>query len=242
MVPHQHEPSTDTCSMCGLPMIVIDGTNFPDSAFYTFVQQYDTDNDFYLYSTELTQVTEMNLFGGTYTSLKGIEYFSQLQVLDCTNNVNLTELDLSINANLQNLSVASCTGLTTLNVSNTQITMLDIDTLTNLQYLYASNCSEIQTLGATSCNNLREVDASNCLIISSVIFRNIETLENVNVSGNAGLYDFDLRGCSNLANGGVNVTGCTGGAFTIMLSTDMESRGTAIFTGYDSGMRLQYTD
>ena len=80
--------------------------NFPDEKFRAFVAQYDTDNDNFLYSTELDLVTAMDVSEQGIKDLTGIECFSSMFSLNCQKN-QLTALDLTMN---QKLTFLSCWG------------------------------------------------------------------------------------------------------------------------------------
>ena len=76
-----------------------------DPKFIEYCLNYfDTDNNGKLSMQEAEQVTRIDFtdMGLNLTSLAGIEYFSNLEWLDCENN-SLTELDLSYNTTLNQL-------------------------------------------------------------------------------------------------------------------------------------------
>ncbi len=90
--------------------------NIPDPAFRAWLEENsDMNGDGILTEKELAAITRMEIAGLDIASLEGIQYFSQLQVLDCSNN-SLTSLDLSGNPNLVSLD---CSGnaLTSLDLS-----------------------------------------------------------------------------------------------------------------------------
>ena len=101
------EEETGTC---------IDEEHFPDEVFREEIGLYDMDEDGRLSQTEAETITSLSLPGMGISTLKGIEYLTQLTYLDCSDN-NLTELDVSNNKELVTLL---CTGnqLTELDVSN----------------------------------------------------------------------------------------------------------------------------
>lgn len=96
--------------------IPIDEKNFPDEAFRSYLSQQDYGLDYMLTSEELAGVTEMGPHDLDIASLKGIEYFTALKVLNCEGNV-LTELDLSHNTALEKLFCQN-NNLTTLDISS----------------------------------------------------------------------------------------------------------------------------
>lgn len=80
---------------------------FPDPVFRGYVAAYvDTDEDGFLSVQEAEQVTELSLAGMGIASLKGIEHFTSLQVLDCSDD-RIGALDL---AGLEHLYALTCTG------------------------------------------------------------------------------------------------------------------------------------
>ncbi len=87
--------------------IEINEINFPDATFRNYVKSnFDTNKDGYLSKNEIAAVTTINVNNKGILSLKGIEYFTALTELDCSNN-NLTSLDVSANTSLTKLY---CTG------------------------------------------------------------------------------------------------------------------------------------
>ena len=100
----------------------IDATHFPDSAFRQYVSSViDTDHSGALSSSEINAVTAMDVSDKGIVSLSGIEYFSQLEHLYCTDNA-ITRLDVSQN-----------TVLTSLDCSRNQLTSLDVSALRHLE-------------------------------------------------------------------------------------------------------------
>ena len=130
--------------------IEINDENFPDPVFREYVlSNFDKDDDEALSEEEIAAVTKIDVSGegpstydGGITSLKGIEFFTELLVLDCHFNSQLDLLDVSNNTALIELN-CNDTGITSLNIStnialtelncfNTQITSLDVSKNTAL--------------------------------------------------------------------------------------------------------------
>ena len=122
--------------------IPIDADHFPDEAFrnyllsenrngtssYSTPIKIDTDQNGILSEAERNAVKEIDVYDGyngqKITSLKGIEFFPNLEGLFCSNN-NLTSLDVSKNTALKRLWCEE-NNLTSLDVSqNTQLKVLD---------------------------------------------------------------------------------------------------------------------
>ena len=103
--------------------IAINETNFPDENFRNFVQAFDTVDDDTLSGTEIAAVTEIIVSRKKISNLKGIEYFTALETLECGYN-SLTTLDVSKN-----------TALKTLKCLSNQLTILDVSQNTALEYL-----------------------------------------------------------------------------------------------------------
>lgn len=86
--------------------VAIDEVNFPDDIFRKYVSDNaDYDNDGYLTENEADGMTGFSFYESYYpgiTSLKGIEYFKNLDSLSCTSEL-FTELDLSQNTELKKL-------------------------------------------------------------------------------------------------------------------------------------------
>ena len=119
--------------------IAIDEANFPDENFRTYVSdEIDTNDDGQLSDEEIDAVTEISVDGMEIGSLRGVEFFTKLEILSASGN-DLTELDLSAN-----------TALTDLDVSNNRLSSLNL-----------SNCPNLRTLDVTG-NHLTRLDLRSC--------------------------------------------------------------------------------
>lgn len=158
----------------------IDETNFPDANFRSYVlAKLDSNGDEKLDDEEIANVKYINAPSKTISSLKGIEYFTELLELNCDNN-QLTSLDVSKNTKLVKL-ICSKNTLTSLNTShnpllkkldiyNNKITSIDVSQNTELETLYIGR-NPIETLNVKSnvklmelqseLNNLTSIDLSN---------------------------------------------------------------------------------
>lgn len=95
----------------------INSVNFPSYNLRNHVKKfYDTNKDDILSDAERLAVTEIDCSEKNISTMRGISYFDNLEVLHCYGNI-LTELDISANTKLQELD-CSDNALTSLNVNN----------------------------------------------------------------------------------------------------------------------------
>jgi hypothetical protein len=174
------EPDTlDTLTAGDLP---IDETTFPDDNFRAWLLDgrniNDSGADAVLTSDEIADITIINVNDKGIADLTGIQYFTALTFLNCSNN-QLAFLDLSglasltyldcYNNQLTSLDVSGYTGLQTLYCAYNQLTSLDLSGLAALTELYCYN-NQLTSLDLTglafllylSCENnqLTSLDAS----------------------------------------------------------------------------------
>lgn len=135
--PQPEEPAaTETGSAA--QGVAVNGQNFPDAAFRAWILNPANLNgagqDGTLTEDELQAVTSMDVSNRGIASLKGIEYFTNLESLNCRGN-QLTQLDVNANRQLKNLN-AKANWLTSLTlrlpllkglyVGENQLTTLDM--------------------------------------------------------------------------------------------------------------------
>lgn len=84
------------------PVVEVDinETNFPDENFRRFLLEQDYGKDGMLTSAEIASITVMDIAKKDIESLKGIEFFTALDTLDCFDNY-LDVLDVSKNVALE---------------------------------------------------------------------------------------------------------------------------------------------
>ena len=149
------------CAGCG--ELAINAVNFPDEVFRAYVNDYfDTKDDDVLTAEEIAAVEQMIVSNMGIKDLTGVEHFTALTDLDCSEN-QLTSLDVSRN-----------TALTDLHCDNNQLTSLDVSQNTALTDL---DCSE---------NQLTSLDVSrNTALITLICDYN--KLTSLDVHQNTGL-------------------------------------------------------
>ena len=141
--------------------VAINEINFPDPAFRSYIQSEVMGNssasmltDAKISSTKSIDIPSLNI-----ANLKGIEYFTALRSLYCSDN-NLTSLDVSNNTELIQLECED-TPITTIN---------------------ASGCRKLETVLIYNNNPLlTDIDLSNTGVINADELS--PTLKNINMSG-----------------------------------------------------------
>lgn len=202
--------------------IAINATNFPDEAFRIFVgsKDIDTDQNGFLSDEEIAKVKEIDVENKGIKSLKGIEYFTELETLNCARN-ELKELDVTKNTKLMYLQtrnnqltaldVTKNTELTNLYCHGNQLTALDVTKNTKLEVLGVwsnqltsldiTKCIDLRVLSCTS-NKLTSLDFSKSAKMQILHFSNNQ-LSSVNVSNMPDLKSLD---CSSNPLGSLDVT------------------------------------
>ncbi len=155
--------------------VVINETNFPDEDFRYYVKNehfyfingvavYPGADDV-LTAAELATYKDMNVAynHNNIASLQGIEFFTNLNVLNCNRN-KLTSVNLSNNKQLEWLIIYS-----------NQLTSLDMTSNTRLKYLRCWQNTTMTSLNVAGLTQLIELDCNGC---------NLSTL---NISGCTGL-------------------------------------------------------
>ena len=184
--------------------VTIDNTNFPDANFRTVVKKFDTNQDSSLSDTEIAAVKKINCSNKGITNLKGIEYFTSLNILLCTDN-QLTALDVSENTALTELDcrfnkltaldVSKNTALTILECNANRLTALDVSKNTALTELDCSfneltalDVSKNTALTALDCsiNKLTALDVSKNTALTK-LYCNENRLTALDVSKNTAL-------------------------------------------------------
>lgn len=154
--------------------VAINSSNFPDSTFRSKVNNFDSNRDGYLSQDEAKNVTSIDVSQLRLSSLKGIEYFTELTSLDCSYNY-ITELDLSKN-----------TKLVKVRADNNKYTSLDASALTELQELNTGGYS-CQTVNVKNCTKLESFAAG--AAITEIDLSNNKSLKSLTIGGSLNSLD-----------------------------------------------------
>lgn len=191
--------------------IPIDPAHFPDANFLKYVEKIiDTDHSGTL-SQEERNATVIYVLGMGIKDLTGIEFFPELENLDCSEN-QLTQLDVSKNPKLKrlvcyenkltSLDVSGNTNLTELHCYTNQLTSLNLGENANLDIL---NCvvNRLTSLDLSGNANLTRLACSSNLLTSLDVSNNPtlilldcerNLLTSLNVSKNTELDTLDCSG------------------------------------------------
>ena len=182
----QFMPGTPAIAASDIP---ITGKYFPDKAFRAVISaKYDTNKDGVLSKDERTMVMNMHCENSNIYSIKGIEYFPNIQGLWCLNN-HLTEMDLSGNPEIVGIWC-----------SHNDFKSLDFTGLDKLEWVYCFNCKlesinfrNNPKLAYVECNSnpkLKKLDFSKNLQLEN-LFCSKCGLTSLDVSKNTMLCELD---------------------------------------------------
>lgn len=149
--------------------VTINETNFPDAAFRSYVKDsFDTDQNGILSQSERNAVTDIDCAYRGISSMKGLEYFTALESLNCCSN-SITALNVSKNTALRVLScfdnqigaldLAKNTALEVLHCYDNLLTTLDLSRNTNLSMLWCFG-NQLSSLNLAKNTALTELDCS----------------------------------------------------------------------------------
>lgn len=167
----------------------------PDQNFRAYCAQFDTDGDGRLSLDEASEVIVIDITPSydasaqsLVISLEGIEYFTALESLSCSNNL-ISEMDLSRNTKLVELICL-----------NNKLTSMDLSSLSDLEYCYldmnaltsldVTGNSSLKVLSAYT-NSIGSVDLSNCPELTDISLQD-NLLQNIDLSNNIKLKNVTL--------------------------------------------------
>ncbi len=207
--------------------IVVDETNFPDPIFLDVIRYLLSDyvSDGILTQNEIANIVSLDISSFEITDLTGIQYFTDLTVLNCSDNL-LTSLDVSGLANLTDLTcsdndlisldMSGLTQLTHVECSYNALTTINTDGCTSLKYLYAAgNAFTSFLLRSTSLDwldlslnySLLSIDLEGCSALRTLLIDACTALQTLNISDTGvegGLFarstltTLDVGGCAGL--------------------------------------------
>ncbi|MCO7120810.1 hypothetical protein NIA71_02430 [Ihubacter massiliensis] len=188
--------------------IEINADNFPDAEFQNYIRNNFDNGDGKLSAAEIDAITRIDVHGETgIKSLTGIEHFTALETLMCTNtgigsldvshNEKLTFLSCGDNASLTSLTVEGAAALTDLNCANTGIGSLDVSSNMKLENLYCPNTPSLTSLTVEGATALTYLYCANTGIGSLDVSSN-KKLMTLRCENNASLTSLTVEGAEAL--------------------------------------------
>lgn len=129
--------------------VTIDETTFPDENFRKWVLKQNYGKDGVLTEQEIAGIKSIDVAYNDIKSLKGIEIFTEIESLWCSND-KLSELDVTNNTKLLDLRCSQC-----------KLTTLDLSQNKDLYRLYCQN-NPLTTLDISQNVALEQFDCSSC--------------------------------------------------------------------------------
>lgn len=194
--------------------------NIPDANFKAKLVTLglDTNADGNIQQSEVSSIYSLDVSNSNISNLTGIEYFTLLNTLNCSNNaiqlLNLNSLaahlaDLNCSSNqLQSLDLSPFLLLWNLDCSNNQLTSLNVSGLIYLETLSCSS-NQLTSLNVNGLSGLKDL-ACGLNHISSLSCHNLLQLEGLNCSNNQ-MTTLDLLNLPNL-----NILGCPNNLLTTL--------------------------
>ena len=155
-----------------------DKNNFPDANFRAVVQTYDKDGDGYLSDYEISHVMNIVCEGKGIKSLKGIEFFTDVQGLWCANN-SISSVNLKSNKDLHGVW---CSG--------NPLTALDFSANPELEWVYCFDCN-LSSLDFSNNPNMAYLECNTNPKLSSLKFAANSKLEHL-MCGSCAFHTLDL--------------------------------------------------
>ena len=151
--------------------IAVNSTNFPDATFRKYVsQRIDADGNGSLSAKEIKDVIDLAVPSKGIKDLTGIQYFTQITYLDCSNN------------ELKSLNVSKNIKLTTIECEGNKITSLDLSKNTKLSSI-SCGWNKLKKLDLSKNPEIRTVNCSDNQLTAIDLSKSIN-LENINCSDN----------------------------------------------------------
>lgn len=174
------------------PSLLLNEENFPDVNFRGAICRFLPIAEGDTIPEELfSKVEELQLSGLGINSLKGIEYFTALKQMDCSEN-QLRDIDVSKNTvlrelecghnQLSSIDISNNNMLYGLGCSNNQLTSIDVSKSANLEILLC-NGNKIERLDVSNCPKLRELGVVDCELKELDVTNN-PNLEKLYCTGN----------------------------------------------------------
>ena len=158
--------------------------NFPDENFLERIWLEDGAKDGYITSEECRAITKINItraefWGYNIASVKGIEYFTALEILICDFNA------------IEELNLYNNTALVKLSAQENQLKKIDVSNCPALRELILQGNIKLPKLDVTGNPDLRILDTFSCILLAELDLHNNTKLYHL-VCDNNHLTELDL--------------------------------------------------
>ena len=159
------EPWSNFGILKDISILPINDTVFPDANFRNWILEQSYGEDYVLTDSEIANIVSMDVSNKNISNLKGIENFTALIFLNCSNNL-LESIDVSKNVALMDL-YCSENNIKSLDLSNNKDLMQLECYNDGLTALNVSGCTKLVTLYCYS-NQLGSLDVSGCTALANL--------------------------------------------------------------------------
>ncbi|MBR2101296.1 MAG: hypothetical protein IJ928_00940 [Prevotella sp.] len=175
---------------------------FYDENFRSYLQTLYS--KMYITESDVNARTSLNCSGKNITYLEGIQFFTKLKTLNCSNNHLYYLTDYLTNN--PDLTTIDCSNnpFNTLTINNMSLTSLTCNNCTRLSSLDCSS-NKLSTLNVTGCSSLYTLKCGNNSFTSLAV-KNLPYLETLDCSNNTSMTSLD---CSYNVLTSLNVSGCS---------------------------------
>lgn len=190
--------------------VQINETNFPDANFREYVKRFDNNRNGKLSNSEINVVKNIDVSEKNIQSIKGVEFFVDLEELECVKN-KINYLDVSKNTKLKklncewneltNLDVTKNTSLIELRCGINHLTTIDLKNNKNLRVLWCQT-NRFKNLDIKenillnelflAKNEISILDLSNNKELQILDFSE-NNIKNIDLSNNTKLVKLDAR-------------------------------------------------
>ena len=257
---------TNNYSRPGSASVLINESTFPDSYFRWYVSAYfDINGDGLLSDNEAASANVITCNSQGVTSLKGIEYFTELTRLGCTDG-NLTSLDLTnlhkmewldcarnrisylrisktytwdyiciAGNNLGSISLQDMASVRCLDCAGNPMGSVDISGCSGMERLYCMSCS-LTSLNVSGCSKLLTILA-NSNQLGSIDISSCPKLRYLDIRSNS-LSSLDISRCPDVLRAYRSGTRTVENGSVSYKESNGSFEYDSYFLGYDSGIEL----
>ncbi len=192
---------SDACTIT-----VTDYVEFDDVVFKSYcLDNFDKNKDGFISQEEANDIRSISILEKNIKSLKGIERFSNLRLLEVQYCPSLHKLDLTGCKSLQSLycsmdsieelDLSPCPNLQTLHCNGNQIKKLSLKGCTKVTEIHCLN-NQLEVLDLTDCKELRRLNCEENKI-KKLDFSKCISIALIDCEYNS-LTEINLQGCNNL--------------------------------------------